>query len=482
MSRPPNILYITADQQKASATGVYGNSLVSCPFTERLAARGVTFRDAYAVSTICTPSRASVFTGVHPLVHQVTCWQNKAPWNLPQMSELFTSGGYYTAAAGHYEMGRNLCRGWHEQTDLWEVGLLHEALTLKYSHGREDCGWSAGGLNCRPEEGHSALLADRAIKMIDNATGAGAPFFIHVAFNDPHPPYFVPKPYDSLIDPAKAILPERGGDQDRPAWQRRALQEVNTAAAGEEDLRKTLAVYYGMIAYVDSQMQRIGEELERRGLLDSTWVVFAADHADFMGEKGLFEKCEVPYECLLHVPLIIAPPEGASCPRGKHVGGLVQTVDLFATLLTAAGIDVPEYAQSNDLVGWVNDGAHAPLHECAYAQVGDYQGDLKNTFPAGTFESGRRKSLVQGARTTEHSYFRDTQYGDEAYDLRCDPKELSNVLRSGADEPTWIGDVRRRVDEWEAECLRLREQLGVVPGDRGFDTSIAATPNCAFAA
>ena len=171
--RPPNILSLTADQQKASATSVYGNSLIAAPFTEHLAANGITFRQTYSASTICTPSRASVMTGVHPLVHQVTCWQNKAPWNLPQLSELFAGGGYYTAVAGHYEQGRNLSRGWHEQADLWEKGPLLDSLNFKYAQGRSDCGWSAGPLDCKPEEGHSAILARRAIRMISNAADSG---------------------------------------------------------------------------------------------------------------------------------------------------------------------------------------------------------------------------------------------------------------------------------------------------------------------
>jgi len=472
-SKRPNIVYIIADQQKASATSVYGNNLVPTPFTDHMAANGITFRDAYTPSTICTPSRASVFTGVHPLVHQVTCWQNKAPWNLPQMSEMFADSGYYTAAVGHYELGRNLGRGWHEQSDLWEMGPLLDATNFKYSHGRTDCGWSSGALDCKPEEGQSAVLANRAIKMLDNAVDAGAPFFLHVSFNDPHPPYFVPPPYDSIVDPDKITLPDFGNDDGRPAWQHEALKAVNTAAASSYDVKKVIATYYGMIACVDAQMKRIHDALASHDLLENTWIVFSADHGDFAGEKGLFMKCEVPYECLLHVPLIIVPPSGMNAPRDKHISGLVQTADLFSTMLTLAGIDVPDYAQTKDLLGWVGDGANEPLHECLFAQVGDYHGHLKDTLPKGTYEAGRRKALLQNARTSEFSYIRDSQWGDEAYDLRTDPTELSNVIndnpKSTGKEPAWVGEMRRRTDNWEEECLKLREKLGVIPGDRGFD-------------
>jgi arylsulfatase A-like enzyme len=116
--RQPNIVYLMTDQQKALACSVYGNRRVPSPFMDEMAARGVAFTQAYAASPICTPSRATVFTGTHPLVHQVTCHQNRAPYNLPQLSELLKENGYYTAAAGHFEHDRNLTRGWHEQTSF----------------------------------------------------------------------------------------------------------------------------------------------------------------------------------------------------------------------------------------------------------------------------------------------------------------------------------------------------------------------------
>ncbi len=88
MERRPNIVYLMADQQKASACSIHGNPVVPSPFQEEMASQGVAFAHAYSASSICTPSRTSVLTGVHPLVHQVTCHQNRAPYNLPQLSEL----------------------------------------------------------------------------------------------------------------------------------------------------------------------------------------------------------------------------------------------------------------------------------------------------------------------------------------------------------------------------------------------------------
>ena len=473
MSKPPNIVYLMTEHQKASASSVCGNPHVPCSFMDDMAASGVCFTDAYSTNPICTPSRATVMTGVHPLVHQVTCHANRAPWNLPQLPELLAQNGYYTAAAGHYESGRGMGRGWHQQSDLFERGPLHDSLMDKYGQGRSDCGWSCGSLDCTAEEGHSALLADRAVEMIEDACDSGAPFFVHVSFNDPHPPYFVPPPFDSIVDPAKVTLPPRGDDFGRPAWQLQAIKECATDSAGENDVRKLIATYHGMIAYVDAQIGRICDGLRRRGVFHDTWIVLSSDHGDFAGEKGLFAKCEVPYECLLHVPLIIVPPAGETGPRGTAINGLVQAVDLFATMLNMAGLEVPDYTQGRDLMSWVRGGANQPLHDAVFAQVGNYHGHMlgKSSFPSGMCGAGRRKDLVQGVRTATHAYLRDPERGDEAYDLQDDPGELSNVLEQhDRMEPSWLGDLRRRLDHWEQQCTRLREKLGVVAGNRGFDT------------
>lgn len=434
-----------------------------------MAREGLMFRDAYSVSAVCTPSRASLMTGVHPMVHQTTCVQNSLPWNLPQMAELFQRAGYFTAACGHHEMRRGLGRGWHEQIDQNAAGRYHDSWSEWMSLGRRDVAWSSGSVPRPAEEGNSALMTDWMLTMVDTAARTGAPCFLHLALNDPHPPYFVPPPYDGLVDPDTVELPPAAKADFRPAWQRKALHECRSNEASAPDIRNVIATYYGMIAYANDQMQRIFDAFDRHGMMENTWFILTSDHGDYTGEKGLFNKSESLYECLLHVPLIIRPPAHLRAPRGSVVEGLVELTDLMPTLLGLAGIPVPEYVQGHDLIDWVRNGAEQPLRDFAFAQVGDYHGHLKTTWPGGMPASGRHPSLLQGARSLEFSYVCDPDYGDEAYDLRSDPWELCNLLQApGTTPPKEILELRVATEQWEAECLNLRNALKILPGDRGF--------------
>ena len=500
----PNILYMMMDQQKASAASFLGNKRVPSPFMDSMAERGIAFSNAYAPSSICTPSRTSVFTGVHPLVHQVTCHQNRAPQNLPQLSELLQKAGYYTSVIGHYEENRNLSRGWHEQVPMKEAGPIREAYQRLVLSGRKDVGWSAGAIDCKPEEGLEFVLAERAYRMInemEKAQKAGNPFFFHAAYNTPHPPYFVPKPYSDLVPPSDVVLPRTSGPLElTPQWRKKVQEECGTADATEEDIRRTIAAYYGMIAYGDAAMKKVYDRMDARGLLDDTWIIISSDHGDYTGEKGLFTKNETCYECLLHVPLIICPPKNLEMHegvRGSRVDDFVDLIDLFPTMLEMAGEEVPEYTQGWSLLweglsGQVeragtargsSSDKHKRPKDALFAQVGDYHGYIKTSFPGGMPASGRHPSLVQGVRTRNHSYIADPDYGDEAYDLGRDPEELDNLLlaggpyggggQPGASGPSenlqeWAKQLQERINEWEETCLALRKELGVIPGDRGF--------------
>lgn len=468
MTRSPNILYVMFDQAKASAMSFMGNKEISMPYCETLAKQGWVFENAYAAAPICTPSRSSVHTGLFPQVHGVTCHQNRAPYNVPQLAEILQAAGYYTVVAGHYEPERNLSRGWHEQAPMHERGPLFKSWEDHKDAGRKDIAWSSGSIDVEASAGNSALLTDRAIRMMEQARASDQPFFMHMCYDDPHPPYFVPRPYDTMFDPNSLTLPQIGEIDDLPEWHKKVRQEVGTDAASEGDYRKVLAVYYGMIRYIDDEMARLHNAMESLGMLENTWVILGSDHGDYTGEKGLFNKSESLYKCLLHVPLIIVPPKTADEPGPRRVKGLTSSVDLFPTILDIAGVMPPEN-QGRNLLSWVRGGHREPLHHEIYAQIGDYHGFIGTSWPSGMPKSGRHPSLCHCIRTMERAYIIDPDNGDEAYDLRSDPNELRNLLNAEAlPLETEFKDMKRRLEAFIVSCGDLAQRLGVVKGDRGF--------------
>jgi len=470
MPSQPNILFFMTDEQKASASSVWGNPFVRTPFQERMAAEGVVFEHAYSQSPICTPTRASIMTGTSPLVHQVYCHQNHAPPNLPQLPELLGESGYCCIGTGHYEETRSLTRGWDHRLGTDGTERLLHALRGLYRDGSREVGWSTGVQPLAPEEAHGAVLTDETLRLVAEVRPADAPLFLHVAYIEPHPPYFTPERYEAVVDYRDLPLPQRGDPDGTPPWHQLALEQYGTARATPDDIRRVVAAYYGLTAYVDDQMARLYNSLEDSGLTQDAWAIVCSDHGDYAGEKGLFTKTETPYDCLLHVPLIIRPPDGVRDEwRGRRVSDIVELTDLFSTILAMAGCEVPEYAQGFDLTRWLEQGAATPLRNATFSAVGQYHGHLKTTMPWGFVHAGRHPGTVFGARTQEFSYIRDPDYGDEAYDLRRDPLELCNLLQGErASAPDPVRDLQGQLACWEEECLALRQELGVIPGDRNF--------------
>ncbi len=405
-------------------------------------------------------------TGTYPLVHRVLCHQNHAPQNLKQLAEILSDSGYRCIGAGHYEADRSLDRGWSDQIPMCGTAELSSALKSQYLAGSKEIGWSAGEHALSPDKAHAATLNDSLIKLLDGIDPDAAPLFLHVAYIEPHAPYFAPKGTMDLSRMKHLPLPKRSSPAERPAWHAEALENFRSMDAGEDDIRRMLEAYYALTEYVDSQLDRLTAYLERRGILDNAWVIVTSDHGDYAGEKGFFTKSETPYECLLRVPMVIRGPKGEwnCCMRINH---LVELVDIFPTILGLANLPIPMQSQGADLVEWIDHGANNPIREATFAAVGEYEGPLKTTMPWGLPEAGRHPGLVRGARNHRFSYVRDPDYGDEAYDLSADPRELANLLNN-AKPSAEIRSLMKMMDDWEKACQELSGKLGIVEGDRNF--------------
>jgi len=452
----PNIVLIMTDQQKASATSVHGNSVVSSPAWDRAAESGVVFDNCISTSPVCTPARVGVMTGLYPLASGCSSVRHR-PDHFPQLNEILGEHGYHTGGVGRYEENYKWQwgRAWHH-LELGMPDVLRVAQELAEAT-KPLRGWVSGAHPLPADRGLARMMTDHAIDFVDNV--GREPFFLHVAYLEPHPPYFPPEPFASMHDLDDIELPPTAF-RNRPRWQIEAGEEMLVPLAEERDIRAAIARYYGLISYADSEIGRFMDHLAAKGLLENTWVILTSDHGDFTGEHGLFAKAHAMYDCLLHVPLVIMPPKGSG-GSGRHVPNLNQSHDLFPTILDIAGIDTPDNCQARSLIGLMDgSGGGAPVHEYCFASAGMI-GNPMACFPQGIPERGFHRDMINMVRTDRCKYIEDATNGDEFYDLARDPHELGNTIDT-APQPV-LAELRDALSQHRKECRDMRRAAGYAP-------------------
>ena len=484
MTKKPNILLITSDQQHFSTLGVT-NPRIKTPALDRLCREGTRFTRAYCPNPVCTPSRSSLITGMYPSQHGAWTIGVKLPEDVPTVGEHLKDVGYKTALIGkahfqplasqqgsesieaqptlrdldfwrdfkdpwygfdYVELARNHADeshvGQHYAIWLEEKGLKDwrdyfqplpgdsstKAPKINKDIGywvREDRAWAL------PEDLHyTAWTGERSVECLERAAQEDAPFFLWSSFHDPHPPYTVPEPWASMYDPENMVPGKLvAGEHDRNPWHFGETQKENPdfgdwhepfQAHGcsshlypEAELKKDLAVYYGMISFMDAQIGRILDKLGALGLADNTLVVFTTDHGHFIGQHGLIAKGPFHYEDMLKLPFIVRWP--GHVPENRTSDALQSLVDLAPTFLTASGQDVPGEMQGvNQLGVWQGEQAEARDHIICENRHNPIMPHLR------TYVNERYKLTV----------YRKESFG-ELFDLQEDPYELNNLW----DEP-----------------------------------------------
>jgi len=283
-----------------------------------------------------------------------------------------------------------------------------------------------------PEEYHyTRWTAERTIAQIEQAAEQDRPFFLWSSYHDPHPPYVVSEPWASMYDPkdmpigqiaegehAQNAVHFRKTQEDDPEyWQRvrqgEAIHGGHCHLRDAEELKKDMACYYGMVSFMDQQIGRTLDCLDRLGLAANTLVVFTTDHGHFLGQHGLIAKAIHHYEDLLRVPFIARYPGRA--PAGQVSEAIQNLVDLSPTFLSAAGADVPlAMTGVNQLDTWC--GGESARR---WSVTENHHGT--RCFHMRTYVTQRYKITV----------YRDGDDG-ELFDLADDPAETRNLWHDPA--------------------------------------------------
>ncbi|MEO0697975.1 MAG: sulfatase-like hydrolase/transferase [Pseudomonadota bacterium] len=504
----PNILLISADQQRADCFGFAGRK-VKTPHLDLFAAQGTRFDACITPCVVCQPARASILTGLLPRSHGVH--DNGIDLH-PEIGAKGFAGalaasGYQTSFFGkaHFSTyhtfeptGTPECLKSSDQYgEDWNgpyMGFEHIEMMLVghnwflpekpprgqhyerwfYADGRGDeknalYRDNAGDTKQAAQTWHSKLpvawhnstwTADRAIDWLKNQVGE-QPFCTWVSFPDPHHPFDCPEPWSRLHDPSEVDLPEHRARtfDGRPWWHEKVLTaepagekkhaEIRKGYSriseqSDEQLREIIANTYGQLALIDHQVGRLMIALDEAGLSDNTMVFYISDHGDWLGDHGLILKGPMHYEGLLRVPMLV---RGPGVPEGKIVSEPVSTLDLGPTFFDYGSASALQTQHGSSLRPLIEDD------------------EATRTFARNEWEllptrAGVGLSL-RTVRTRTHKLTKDLQSGaGELYDLVDDPDELRNRY----DDPAYAnirGDLEAMIENRPADMLPIQTQVGL---------------------
>ena len=434
-----NVLFIISDDLNNSL-GCYGHPLAKTPNLDALAKRGVKFDRAYCQFPLCSPSRTSFLTGRRPDINGVKT--NPGPANqgkfggsphfretIPNtvtMPELFKNNGYSVVRVGklyHYNVPNGIGTSGLDDPQSWEKVVNpkgrdkddeSQIFTLTKGQFGATLSWLAA--EGKDEEQTDGIGATEAIKLMNQMNEK--PFFLAVGLYRPHTPYVAPKKYFELYPLDKITLPVVDPNHKKGVPAAAFLSFKKDEEQLTDDLRKKATqAYLASISFMDAQVGRIINELDRLKLADDTIIVFTSDHGYHMGEHGLWQKRSI-FEESARVPLIMVAPKSkttnVSSPR------TVEMLDIYPTVADLCGLKCPDYLDGKSLTPLLED-PKAQWNRPAITQT-----VLGKNINGYTIRNERY-------RYTEWNKGKD---GVQLYDHDADPKELKNLANDPAHQGT----------------------------------------------
>lgn len=443
----PNVLLILVDDLKPSF-GAYGATWVHSPHLDRLAARGLRFEAAYCNQAVCAPSRNNLLTSSRSTSLGIYSLGDNFRKAIPEAVTLpqhFKHHGYHAAGIGKvFHVGH----GNVDDARSWSVPFHPDKVidyVLPESTGgeltREEAFFSNQKLGQNrslprgaawekadvPDDAYAdGRIAREAIRRLQAAKESEQPFFLAVGFTKPHLPFCAPSKYWDLYDPAALPLATVDTYPDgAPAYAAKTpLGELNQykpvpqqPPLTAEMTRTLIHGYYAALSYMDAQLGRLLDELDRLDLSQETIIVLWGDHGYHLGDHGAWTK-HTNYEQANRIPLIIVAP-GVTVP-GSVSPAVVETVDIYPTLCELAGLPIPSGPQPMDgesLLSLLSDPqADASPHTSAYHCFPRPQNRLGRAIRTRRYRLVEWKEFGAPSSTAEY----------ELYDYETDPLETRN--------------------------------------------------------
>lgn len=423
MKKRPNFLILFPDQQRYDTINAAGFTHMKTPNLDKLAEDGCVFSNAYSPNPVCMPARHYLMTGQSARLHGYygnVCEPIKDE-GIPTIPQVLSDHGYNTAAIGkmHFHPPRRH-HGFDEMHLMEEIpeSRLADAYLqylenegqgdVRNIHGVRPVIYHTPQKALMPEKDHGAnWVASKSVEWLEK--NGDEPFFLMCGWIKPHPPWNLP---DEWKDHYKDVdLPE-----PLPLSREFPFLEEKSDWFGDNDSeelkREIREAYYSSISMVDDAIGRVVECLERIGQLDNTFIIFTSDHGEMLQDKGFYSK-GLPFESSAHVPFVVRYPE--MFEKGSGNEDFVDLLDLFPTILDAAGIDYH----------------YKDIHE-KYPLIGRsfLDSDNKREYQFADYATGASRWCMVRDKRYKYAYYYNG--GTEFfYDMQEDPQELNNLVKSG---------------------------------------------------
>ena len=419
-----NVLFLISDDLRPEL-GTYGNPLIKTPNIDKIAANGTRFDRAYAQYSLCNPSRSSFLTGHYPTQTGIMNNNDYFRVNHPgyvTLPQYFKINGYVTLRAGKiFHGGIDDQISWTEGGEPTDPAITERGKPGVTAPRQSTLETGAGGrqkqsdrivvLDGEGETHGDYKTATRAISFLEKYKNE--PFFLAVGFVKPHSPPTAPKKFFDLYDPNKVPLPvdyavrpkAPPGLPDISIPPRNADLFIGRDSSPKE-AREMIRAYWASVSFMDAQVGRVVDALERLGLKSKTIVVFFGDHGYHLGEKGKWSKAYSLYEVGIRVPLIIAIPNA----KARSSMRVVELLDLYPTLADLCDLPQPSDIEGRSVARLIN----SPK--------------IKWPFPAYSMTQYQSK-IGKSVRTEKWHYveWEDGKDGAMLFDSVNDPHELRNL-------------------------------------------------------
>ncbi len=476
LMKPKNLLFITADQWRGECLSALDHPVVRTPNLDKLASQGLLFKNHFAQCTPCGPSRASLYTGMylqnHRSVHNGTPLDRRHTNIALEMRKL----GYAPVLAGYtdttadprcyaaedpvlktYEgilpgFSKVLASPSTSFPEPWarwleakgyclpqDIGDLYFESVQNYP-GAEHRGKTYSPACYSKEESDTAFLTDLAMQYIRHP--GETPWFLHLSYLKPHPPYLAPEPYNKMYHPddvpsyfSCSSVEDEG--KQHPYLEFLLDKNLNVGNYRSENyprddasMRQLRATYYGLMTEVDDNIGRIVNLLKETGQYDQTAIVFASDHGDQLGDHWLIGKGSY-FDQSFHIPLIIRiPGDSLRLNNGRIIDAFTENIDILPTLLELFGDDIPRQCDGHSLLPFfTNESVTGWRSEVHWEVDFGYFDEYSEVLPDEELGLAYKECVFNVIRDDHYKYVHFAAMPPLLFDIKNDPAERHNLAK-----------------------------------------------------